>query len=154
MRGTIYAFEPLPAHPARLVYLAGPIDRESPATDWHGEAIRELRSAEFDGSIVVPAPRPGSVERRDAAEQISWEHAAMSRADAILFWIPRVLWSLPGLTTNLEWGIWHDSGKAVLSAPPNAPRMRYLRFHAERVQAPQADSLRAAAKLVAVIATR
>ena len=61
----------------------------------------------------------------------------MERADALMFWIPRRLWDLPGLTTNLEWGVWHQSGKVVLGAPPGTPKMRYLRHYADRAGAPQ-----------------
>jgi len=154
MESTIYALEPLPAPPARVVYLAGPVDREAPETDWHAHAITELRTSGFGGSIVIPVLRPGTAKRPGADARIAWEHAAMSRADALLFWIPRALWTLPGLTSNLEWGIWHDSGKAVLGAPAEAPRMRYLRFHARRMGAPQADSLPAAARIAARIAGR
>lgn len=76
----------------------------------------------------------------------------MVRADALLFWIPRVLWTLPGLTTNLEWGIWHDSGKAVLGAPPGTPRMRYLEYYAKVAGAPQAETLHDAARIAVDLA--
>lgn len=150
VESTIYAFEVLPAPPMRVLYLAGPVPRDGAEGAWHGEAIEECRAAGFDGAIAVPSLRAGRAE--DPAGQIAWEHSAMLRADALLFWIPRVLWTLPGLTTNLEWGIWHDSGKAVLGAPPDTPRMRYLRFYAERAGAPQADSLRRAAQLAITLA--
>src|ERR1700729_2501161 len=122
----IEVFDALPPTDERLLYLAGPVPRESAEPGWHDEAIMECRKAGFDGMIAVPRLPAGTSE--DPGAQIAWEHAAMSRADALLFWIPRVLWELPGLTTNLEWGVWHDSGKAVLGAPTGAPRMRYLRF--------------------------
>jgi hypothetical protein len=152
VESTIYAFEALPAPPERVLYLAGPVPRDAADGAWHAEAIEECRAAGFAGAIIVPRLRAGRAE--DPAGQISWEHSAMSRADALLFWIPRVLWTLPGLTTNLEWGIWHDSGKAVLGAPPDTPRMRYLRFYAERAGAPQADSLRTAAQLAVALTAR
>jgi hypothetical protein len=72
---------------------------------------------------------------------MAWEDATQCRADALAFWVPRDLEHLPGLTTNLEWGIWHASGKAVLGAPPDAPRMGYLRYWARRAEAPIADTL-------------
>ena len=148
-----FAFERLPEPPARVIFLAGPVPRDDGndgVAAWHVDAINALDSAGFHGTIAVPRLPPGV--KADSAAQVVWEHAAMSRADALLFWIPRVLWSLPGLTTNLEWGVWHGSGKAVLGAPPGAPRMRYLRFYAELAGAPQAESLRDAARAAAAIA--
>jgi nucleoside 2-deoxyribosyltransferase len=148
----IHAFEELPGEDERLVYLAGPVPRDRAQGSWHSEAIEACRAAGFDGVIAIPRLPEGTPDDPDG--QIAWEHAAMSRADALLFWVARVLWDLPGLTTNLEWGIWHDSGKAVLGAPADAPRMRYLRFYAERAQAPRAQTLTDAARLAVVIATR
>jgi hypothetical protein len=100
--------------------------------------------------MIVPRLRPGAAADSDA--QRKWEHRAMARADALLFWIPRVLWTLPGLTSNLEWGIWHDSGKAVLGAPPSTPKMSYLRFYAKIGGAPQATSLAEAAEIAVELA--
>ena len=55
------------------------------------------------------------------------EERCLHLSDVILFWIPRDLDTLPGFTTNIEWGVWHASGRCVLGAPPNAPKLRYLR---------------------------
>jgi nucleoside 2-deoxyribosyltransferase len=148
----LHIFDALPPAGERLVYLAGPVPRESAEPTWHDKAITECRKAGFEGTIAVPRLRAGTSD--DPNSQIAWEHTAMSRADALLFWVPRVLWDLPGLTTNLEWGVWHDSGKAVLGAPAGTPRMRYLHFYAQRAGAPQADSLAETARLAVQIATR
>lgn len=148
----IQVFDALPSTDQRLLYLAGPVPRKSAEPAWHDDAITECRKAEFDATIAVPRLPAGTSEDPDA--QVVWEHAAMSRADALLFWIPRVLWELPGLTTNLEWGVWHDSGKAVLGAPAGTPRMRYLRFYAQQAGAPQAESLAETARLAVQIAMR
>lgn len=146
----VYALEPIPASSARVIYLAGPVPREAAEASWHGDAVREIRRTGFRGSIVIPRLR--LVAASDPDLQRRWEHEAMSRADALLFWIPRVLWALPGLTSNLEWGIWHDSGKAVLGAPLSAPKMSYLRFYAELGGAPQATSLAEAAEIAVELA--
>ena len=63
-------------------------------------------------------------------------------ADVIVFWIPRDLDTLPGFTTNIEWGAWHRSGKVVLGAPPDAPKMRYLAANAEVHHIPFSYTLR------------
>lgn len=149
---TVFALDPLPEPPARTIYLAGPVPRDPAKESWHPSAIEHLRAAGYDEYVVIPRLEPG--RPADGNAQIVWEHAALARADAILFWIPRVLWTTPGLTTNLEWGVWHDSGKAVLGAPPEAARMRYLRFYAELAGAPVVDSLGEAARVAVAIATR
>ena len=140
----VHALEPVPEPPAKAIYLAGPVPRDPAEASWHDEAIEEIRRVGFRGYVIVPRLRPGN--SADSPGQTKWEYDSMTRADALLFWIPRVLWELPGLTSNLEWGVWHDSGKAVLGAPPNAPRMGYLRFYAELAGAPQASSLGDAAQ--------
>lgn len=137
----IHVMEPLPRAGCPTIYLAGPVPRDPGATSWHGEAIELLDARGFAGYVVVPRPRNG-VWPDDAAAQISWEELAQRRADGLLFWVPRHLWNLPGLTTNLEWGIWHASGKAVLGAPRDAPRMAYLHHWAEVGGAPTAQTLR------------
>jgi len=146
----IYVLESIPHPPAKAIYLAGPVPRDQSELSWHSEAEEEIRRAGFGGYIIVPRFRADAIG--DSKAQIEWEHQAMSRADALLFWIPRTLWTLPGLTSNLEWGIWHDSGKAVLGAPPDAPKMRYLRFYADLVGAPRADTLREAAGIAVKVA--
>lgn len=150
MSEIVFALDPLPERPTPLVYLAGPVPRDHAAEAWHSDAIEALRAVEYDGAIAVPRLSPG--QSAEPEEQAGWEHQAMARADALLFWIPRTLWSLPGLTSNLEWGIWHDSGKAVLGAPPDAPKMRYLRFYADLAGAPSVDTLPEAARAAAQIA--
>lgn len=152
MDATIYVLEELPLGPEPLIYLAGPIPRDAGQRSWHPDAISAIRALGFGGHVIVPRPRTALAS--DPLAQIRWEFAAMSRADALLFWIPRVLWTLPGLTTNLEWGIWHDSGKAVLGAPKGTPKMSYLVFHAERSGAPVVDSLTDAARIAIDICLR
>jgi hypothetical protein len=49
--------------------------------------------------------------------------------------------TLPGLTTNVEWGRWESSGKVVLGTPADAPHTRYLRHYAQRYGVATADTL-------------
>ncbi len=142
--------DPLPGPGTAVVYLAGPMPRDPTEPSWHAEAVQELRAAGLDGVVVDPTPRHAWPQDADA--QVDWELGAMGRADALLFWVPRVLWSMPGLTTNLEWGFWCRSGKAVLGAPPDAPKMRYLRRYALLSGAPQASSLPETARLAVRLA--
>jgi hypothetical protein len=68
-------------------------------------------------------------------------------ADAIVFWVPRDLAVLPAFTTNVEFGLWADSGKAVLGYPSEAAKMGFLRWHADRVNMPTASTLEATLRL-------
>jgi hypothetical protein len=63
--------------------------------------------------------------------------------DCIVFWVPRHLETLPAFTTNIEWGVWQNSGKAVFGAPPNeaAPKNEYLKYYAEKLKVPTAETL-------------
>jgi hypothetical protein len=65
----------------------------------------------------------------------------MASADVILFWVPRNNKEHLGLTTNVGWGEWFDSGKVVFGDPPSAPSIRYPQTLADRVSAPRFDTL-------------
>lgn len=56
-------------------------------------------------------------------------------------WVPRDRETLPGLTTNAEWGVWQDSGKIVFGAPKGAWKTRYLRHYAKKLGVPAATTL-------------
>jgi hypothetical protein len=138
----IYVMERLPASGRVSIYLAGPVPRDPAEPSWHLEAVAALGERRFDGCVVIPRPRDGKwPDSLDA--QIRWEVDAQRRANVLLFWIDRDLKTRPGLTTNLEWGLWHDSGRAVLGAPADAPKMAYLRHWARLAGAPMADTLEA-----------
>ena len=49
--------------------------------------------------------------------------------------------TLPGLTTNVEFGAWVGSGKVVFGAPEGAPHVRYLEHYAAKHRAPIARDL-------------
>lgn len=63
--------------------------------------------------LAGPTPRADSIP--------SWRPDARERASAILFWIPRDLNTLPGFTTNVEFGLDIGTGRAVLGCPPDCP---------------------------------
>ena len=56
--------------------------------------------------------------------QVEWEDTCLHLSDVVAFWVPRDLATLPGFTTNVEWGRWESSGRVVLGAPDGAPGMR------------------------------
>ncbi|MEU4080422.1 nucleoside 2-deoxyribosyltransferase domain-containing protein [Streptomyces venezuelae] len=153
----IMAREPIPAGPS--VFLAGPTpDKSAPVPSWRPEAVR-LLSEQWTGEqpLAVLSPESRNGERADRYEtQVNWETDAREAATAILFWIPRDMRVLPGMTTNVEFGLDATSGRAVLGCPPDCPnpeRNRYLihiaHRHAVPVRTTLADTAAAALALVA-----
>lgn len=153
----IMAREHLPNGPS--VFLAGPTpDKSAPVPSWRPEAARAL-AAQWAGDqpLTVLSPESRHGERADRYEtQVDWETAARAAASAILFWIPRDLRTLPGMTTNVEFGLDVASGRAVLGCPPDCPdpeRNRYLIYVARRHGVPVCTTLTdTAAAALAVVA--
>lgn len=139
----VHARQPFPASFTRALFLAGPTPRTPDVPSWRPRAVELLAARGWDGAVFVPEDSDGS-PRFDYMDQVEWEEAGLHLADVILFWVPRDLATLPGFTTNIEWGVWQGSGKVVLGAPRDAARVDYLRHHAGKLGVPQADSLEAA----------
>ncbi|MFF8827879.1 nucleoside 2-deoxyribosyltransferase domain-containing protein [Streptomyces sp. NPDC015131] len=129
------------------VYLCGPTPTDPAEPSWRPDAVAALRAAwEGPGRLAVFLPEPAAGGSYPAyGDQIAWEEEAMRRADVVLFWIPREMGRLPGLVSNIKWGAWYDSGRAVLGAPPEAERMEYLLHFAEAYGVPVARTLPEAA---------
>ncbi|MFD5342321.1 nucleoside 2-deoxyribosyltransferase domain-containing protein [Streptomyces anulatus] len=154
----VYAREPIPVS-GPSVFIAGPTPRAGgEVPSWRPAAIEEL-AARWTGdqplTVLTPESR-GGVRAKHYDDQVGWETEARAAADAILFWIPRDLETLPGFTTNVEFGLDVSSGKTVLGAPadcPNPERNRYLVYVAKRHGAPVrgtlADTVAAALDIVA-----
>ncbi|MBI2805257.1 MAG: NUDIX hydrolase [Planctomycetes bacterium] len=147
-----FAAEPFPHETTCSLFLMGPTARGNPATmtDWRAEALRLLETHGFKGDVFVPEPRDG-VWTDDYARQIAWEDAALHRADHILVWLPRRMDTLPGLTTNDEWGYWksRDPARLMLGVPADAENVRYQRYYATGLGIPVFDSLEAMCGAVA-----
>ncbi|WP_090946775.1 nucleoside 2-deoxyribosyltransferase domain-containing protein [Nonomuraea jiangxiensis] len=132
----VCAREPIPGGPS--VFLAGPTpDDAAPVPSWRPEAIRELgRQWSGPEPLVVLCPESrGNVRAERYEDQVDWEIAARAGATAIMFWVPRDMATLPGMTTNVEFGLDVGTGRAVLGCPPGCPnpeRNRYLIYVARR----------------------
>jgi hypothetical protein len=142
----VYAGQPLPPPGTASVFLAGPTPRSADVASWRPAAIREV-AAQWPGpatlSVFIPEPLDG---QRWAYydNQMAWETDARAMASAILFWIPRDLRTLPGFTTNVEFGLDVTTGRAVLGCPPDCPnpeRNRYLIWLARRHGVPVTETL-------------
>lgn len=127
----IYAREPLPAAGAS-VFLAGPTPRSQEVPSWRPALIAEL-SARWRGpgrlAVLSPESRGGK-RAREYHDQVAWETEARAAASVVMFWIPRDTETMPGYTTNVEFGL--DAGQerpVVLGCPPGCrspERNRYL----------------------------
>lgn len=153
----VMAREPLPAAGEPSVFLAGPTpDKSAPVPSWRPTAIEAL-TTQWTGtqSLTILSPESRTGQRADRYEtQVDWETAARAAASAILFWIPRDLRTLPGMTTNVEFGLDVTTGRAVLGCPTNCPnpeRNRYLIYvarHHVTVRTTLTDTVAAALTLV------
>jgi hypothetical protein len=139
----VYAQQDLPVSWDGSVFLAGPTPRSPEVASWRPAALDVLRQRwRDDGHLVVFVPEAESGGFNGTWDaQVEWEDHCLHAADVIAFWIPRDMATLPGLTTNVEWGRWESSGKVVLGAPPEAPSIKYLRHYANKYGAPTADTL-------------
>jgi 8-oxo-dGTP pyrophosphatase MutT (NUDIX family) len=137
-----YAGEEPPEEWDASVFLAGPSPRRSNVPSWRPEALAELDRQWNNGLLVVFVPEPADGKRfPDYENQIDWEERWLDAADVILFWVPRNMATLPGLTTNIEFGRYESSGRVVLGAPQDAEHMRYLQAHARKHGAPVTATL-------------
>jgi hypothetical protein len=120
------------------IFLAGPTLRESHQhlRSWRLDAVDLFQSMKFTGSLFLPEPFAKVYNT-----QVEWEEKYLNLATVILFWIPRDLTTLPGFTTNVEFGEWMKSGKVGLGYPPEAKKMRYLESKARKYGIPIAQSL-------------
>ncbi|HXV26529.1 MAG TPA: nucleoside 2-deoxyribosyltransferase domain-containing protein [Candidatus Paceibacterota bacterium] len=131
---------------ARLptIFLAGPTPRkERPVPSWRPAALQILADTGFNGNVIVPEPAPGD-GWPEYAEQVRWEHRWLNRADVVLFWVPRDMVTMPAMTTNVEFGMFMRSGKAVVGAPRHAPHMQYWEAASHEYGIPYSWSLQGA----------
>ncbi|MGA4980021.1 nucleoside 2-deoxyribosyltransferase domain-containing protein [Streptomyces cinereoruber] len=141
----VWAREPIPAGPS--VFLAGPTPRlGGDVESWRPAAVEAL-AEQWTGPGPLTVLTPESRGGKRAAhydDQVGWETAARKAATAVLFWIPRDLRTLPGFTTNVEFGLDAPTGRAVLGCPPDCPnpeRNRYLIYVAGEYSVPVCETL-------------
>ena len=79
----------------------------------------------FTGTVLIPERRDWT-KRFDYSDQVEWEFLGLESAKRIVFWIPRNLETLPGFTTNVEFGRYVGSGRILYGRPPDAPHTSYL----------------------------
>lgn len=113
----------------KVIFLAGPTIRGNQrhlGTSWRLTAIDIFKSLGFNGALVLPEFTDPYESDKGRVELPIWEHNGLTRADSILFWLPRTreLW---GLNTNSEHGYWlaKEPLKLVYGRPDTAFRIQY-----------------------------
>ena len=109
----------------KSIFLAGPTPRGEKNVSWRTKACKYLKDNGFDGVVYIPECS-NHKPKEDYVEQAQWEREALSNAKVIVFWIPRKLPEMPGLTTNVEFGYWLHSGKVIYGRPDDAEKIKYL----------------------------
>ena len=132
----VYALQPL----RQSIFLAGPTPRSEDVPSWRPEAIRQLKEMGFDGDVYVPESADWKSHTSYDA-QVHWEWEALKQSSVIVFWVPREIETMPAFTTNVEFGDWVKSGKVILGAPVDAPKMNYLRMLGKKYNVPCYDTL-------------
>ena len=141
----VYVREEQPQSWEKAIFLTGPTPVTNDVASWRKEALQLLQQKGYDGVVFVPENRPDTqgnvLHEIDYAHLVEWEERCLHLADAIVVWVPRDRETLPGLTTNDEWGVWKDSGKVVFGAPEHAWKTRYLRYYADKLGVPSSTTL-------------
>ena len=125
----------------KSLFLAGPTPRTPEVQSWRPEALDILESLGYDGTVFIPEFNGPAMVNTSYEDMVEWEDKALHMADQIVFWIPRDMKTLPGLTTNIEAGRWEGSGKIVLGHPDKAPHMSYLDTYAQKEGTPVFNNL-------------
>jgi hypothetical protein len=141
----IFALQPL----RKSIFLAGPTPRppkkgRDPVPSWRPEALEHLAAAGFDGDVFLPeAADWAQHDNYDA--QVRWEWEALAQSTVVAFWIPREILrdedgvaelKMPAFTTNVEFGLYAASGRAMLGYPKGAEKMSYLAALARKFNMP------------------
>jgi len=142
----VYATDMIPPMGDK-VFLAGPTPRELGIKTWRPLMVKKLREAGYEGHILMPE-KENPEDGYDYDTQVVWEEKALNSADLIIFWVPRKLDTMPGFTTNIEFGEWMKSGKILLAHPKNAEKMRYMIHKAEKYSIPYYNTMEDVAKHV------
>tara|TARA_Y100000034_G_scaffold117534_1_gene157103 strand:- start:86 stop:562 length:477 start_codon:yes stop_codon:yes gene_type:complete len=142
----VYANQRLPSfQDERIIFLVGPTPRQKFVKSWRPDALKTLTEIGFDGLVLVPE-RNDEERSTTYIDQIEWEQEgleACSQFGCIAAWVPRELETMPAFTTNVEFGLYVESGHLLYGRPANAPKTRYLDWiYTNRTKRVPHDNLR------------
>jgi 8-oxo-dGTP pyrophosphatase MutT (NUDIX family) len=137
----VYARTAFPVTAHCVIFLAGPTPRAADVASWRPEACAVLRELSFEGTVYVPEDAEGGMHGA-YEEQIRWEAAALLRSDVVVFWVPRDMRTMPGLTTNDEFGWLKGRARIVFGAPEGAEKVRYQQHYCRELGIPVKQTLR------------
>ena len=122
-----YTGQKLPHHLPASIFLAGPTPRDTTIKSWRPGALDILKRLSFAGHVVVPEWADGEYYD-DAVDQFEWDVTGLDKVSIILFWVPRKLTTMPGLTTNVEFGRYLSltPQRVLYGRPDEADSIQYL----------------------------
>ncbi len=128
-----YADRPLSKSDRPAIFLAGPTTRSRDVISWRPQALEILSDLQFAGRVFVPERSQG-VTQVDSIEEFEWDATGLGMANAIAFWVPRNMKTLPALTTNVEFGRYVSiaSDRVFYGRPDTAEKISYLDWLYER----------------------
>lgn len=125
----------------KSIFLAGPSPRYKAGDEviphWRHQALALLEELGYDGDVYIPSTEEeytlGNIVKEDINydHQFEWEQLALHRADVIFFYVARTE-KFPGLTTNIEFGMFKNSGRVIYARPDTADSIRYLDLMAKK----------------------
>ena len=114
----------------KSIFLAGPTPRKEDVKSWRIDACKFLEENGFDGIVYVPEYSTGKpltdYDIQEDDSQVMWERKTLLNSTLVVFWIPRDLNNMPAFTTNVEFGYWLHTGKAIYGRPDSAKGNGYL----------------------------
>jgi nucleoside 2-deoxyribosyltransferase len=111
---------------SKSIFLAGPSPRNEQIVSWRKEAIKYFEKYHFEGTLFVPEKEFNSIQEEGNVNNMSWDQKALGDADLILFWIPREIPNLLGLTTNVEFGYFLNKKPIIYGRPDISVRNEYI----------------------------
>ena len=126
----IYSFEEIKIE-GKSIFLAGPTPRNNDVDSWRSEAINILRKNKFMGTVLVPEARKFET-KSNYLDEVEWDTKAAEICDLMVFWVPRHIPKLLGLTTNIEFGYYIDKKKIIYGRPNTADDIEYMDWFYEK----------------------
>lgn len=135
------------------IFLAGPTlrDYDSGLESWRDQCVDLLKYYNFDGTVFLPEMSLDPDKRQffedimnskdGYSRRVEWEIKYLNEADIILFWIPRNIKTLPGFTTNIEFGEFMHSRKIVVGFPLIADKCEYIDYRCKKHNIPCYNTL-------------